>query len=207
MEWNYLPVRSHEDLDSFDWAPVEKVLDDIAARGNQTALRVYMEYPGRPSAIPEFLKKSGVALRKVAQWNSESPDYDDPRTIRTLISFIKAFGAKYDGDARIGFVTMGLVGCGASGTSGPRTSSFLRTPALPSTSTPSTPPSTRRKSRFRYGDLAGGYPIKKNVGFHDDSFFQKDNGKGVHASQVDGGQDWSFHEKFCEHDGRTPARI
>jgi len=55
MEWNYFALSDlMKDLDSFDWAPVEKVLDDIAARGNQTALRVYMEYPGRPPRSRSF---------------------------------------------------------------------------------------------------------------------------------------------------------
>jgi len=204
MEWNYFALSDlMKDLDSFDWAPVEKVLDDIAARGNQTALRVYMEYPGRPSAIPEFLRKSGVALRKVAQWNSESPDYDDPRTIRALTSFIKAFGAKYDGDARIGFVTMGLVGLWGEWHLWPSDELFPKDASVAQYIDAFDAAFNKTQIEIRYGDLAGGYPIKKNVGFHDDSFFQKDNGKGVTLPHSMGGQDWSFLEKIIKHDGEN----
>ena len=192
-----------KDFDSFDWAPLEKVLDDIGARGNQTALRVYMEYPGKPSAVPEFLKKSGVAMRKVAQWNVESPDYDDPRTIRALTGFVKAFGAKYDGDPRIGFITMGLVGLWGEWHLWPQDALFPKDANVKQYIDAFDAAFDKTQLEIRYADLAGGYPIKKNIGFHDDSFFQRDNGKGVTLPQSMGGWDWSFLEKIIRHDGEN----
>src|SRR5689334_6953586 len=97
LEWSYFALSDlMSDYDKFDWSPIEAMLEEVANRGRQSVLRVYMEYPGKPSGVPEFLAKAGVKLRKVPQWNNEIPDYDDPRTIKALTSFIQAFGKKYD---------------------------------------------------------------------------------------------------------------
>jgi hypothetical protein len=204
MEWNYFALSDlMKDFDSFDWAPVEKVLDDVASRGNQLALRVYVEYPGRPSAVPEFLKKSGIALRKVAQWNTDSPDYDDPRTIKALTGFVKAFGAKYDGDPRIGFVTMGLVGLWGEWHLWPSEQLFPKDAAVKQYIDAFDAAFDKTQIEIRYANLAGGYPVKKNVGFHDDSFFYRDNGKGVTLPASMGGWDWSFVEKIVRSNGEN----
>jgi len=119
MEFSYLPLS---DLmtgpDQFDWQPLEKLLDDIASRRHQTVFRVWMEYPGRENGIPSYLVDDGL---KVTQWlnentapfpakNVRTPDYNDQRLRNALQSFITAFGEKYDGDPRIGFITAGLLG-------------------------------------------------------------------------------------------------
>ena len=103
--------------ESFDWQPLEKLLDGIASRGNQTVFRVWIEYPGQKSGLPKFLRDQGV---KVTEWTETekkprekvclSPDYEDERLIGAMESFIKALGQRYDGDARIGYITAGLLG-------------------------------------------------------------------------------------------------
>ena len=119
MEFQYLPLS---DLvtgpDTFDWQPLEDLLDDIASRRHQTVFRVWMEYPGRKEGIPKFLEREGL---KVTEWlctNTDpfprqmvrTPDYDDPQLHNALRRFILAMGEKYDGDPRIGFITAGLLG-------------------------------------------------------------------------------------------------
>jgi hypothetical protein len=204
MEWTYFALSDlMKDFDSFDWGPMEKALDEVASRGNQLAFRVYVEYPGKPPAIPDFLAKSGVAVRKVAQWNSPSPDYDDPRTIRALTSFAKALGAKYDGDPRIGFVTPGLVGLWGEWHLWPSDSLFPKDPAVKQYIDAFDAAFDKTQIEIRYADLAGGYPVKKNIGFHDDSFFWKENGKGVTLPQSMGGWDWSFLEKTLKSGGEN----
>jgi hypothetical protein len=204
MEWTYFALGDlMKDLDSFDWTQVEKALDDVAARGNQLAFRVYMEYPGRPPAIPEFLAKSGVALRKVSQWNTMSPDYDDPRTVRALSNFIKALGAKYDGDPRIAFVTTGLIGLWGEWHLWPSDQLFPKDAAVKQYIDAFDAAFDKTQIEIRFPDLAGGYPVKKNVGFHDDSFFWKENGKGATLPQSMGGWDWSFLEKALKSGGEN----
>ncbi len=118
LEFNYLRFSElMTGLESFDWQPLEKLLDGIASRSNQTVFRVWIEYPGQASGLPKFLRDQGV---KVTEWKEDekqprkkvcfSPDYEDERLIRAMERFIAALGKRYDGDARIGYITAGLLG-------------------------------------------------------------------------------------------------
>ena len=105
--------------DRYDWQPLEKLLEEVSSRGNQTIFRVYLEYPDKKSGIPKFLIEGGL---NVHRWQNvdmaadgqkgsvETPDYEDQTLRKTLQQFIAALGKKYDGDARIGFITAGLLG-------------------------------------------------------------------------------------------------
>ena len=119
LEFNTLPYSALvKGYDDFDWQPLEALLDDIASRGHQAVLRIYLEYPGRTGVIPEFLIKDGLKIHAYLNTNTEpfppalveTPDYEDQNLRRSLKSFITAFGRKYDGDPRLGFVTAGLLG-------------------------------------------------------------------------------------------------
>jgi len=61
LEFNTLPYSALvKGYDDFDWQPLETLLDDIAGRGHQAILRIFLEYPGRTGVIPEFLIKDGL---------------------------------------------------------------------------------------------------------------------------------------------------
>jgi regulation of enolase protein 1 (concanavalin A-like superfamily) len=112
LEWFYLPLSStvvaHE---KYDWASLDRCLDDVASRGCQSVFRFYLDYPDKPSGIPPFLLAQGLGLKKYDDYGGGlCPDYRNPALIGELLSFIKAFGARYDGDLRIGFITLGLIG-------------------------------------------------------------------------------------------------
>ena len=119
LEFNTLPYSALvKGYDDFDWQPLETLLDDIANRGHQAVLRIYLEYPGRTGVIPEFLIEDGLKIHAYLNTNTdpfppalvETPDYEDQNLRRSLKTFISAFGRKYDGDPRLGFVTAGLLG-------------------------------------------------------------------------------------------------
>jgi len=115
LEWFYLPLASLMPAEhTFDWRPLEKHLDGIAGHGRQAALRIYLDFPGKESGIPQFLLEGGLATHRYDDrrnfGKSPSPDYEDPKLRAVLQEFIAAFGAKYDGDPRIGFITLGLLG-------------------------------------------------------------------------------------------------
>jgi hypothetical protein len=119
LEFNYLAYSTLvKGYDTFDWKPLERLLDDIASRGNQAIFRVYLEYPTKNDAIPAFLRKDGLKVHKYLNTNTqplppaevETPDYEDKNLRRSLQNFIAALGKKYDGDPRIGFITAGLLG-------------------------------------------------------------------------------------------------
>lgn len=115
MEWAYFPLNAvMTGPDEFDWSVFDASLEEIAARGHQTALRFYLDYPTRPSGIPQFLIDGGLETRSYDEFGnngvSVSPNYDDPNLRAALDGFIAALGERYDGDARVGFVQAGLVG-------------------------------------------------------------------------------------------------
>jgi len=118
LEFNYLPYSALvKGYGQFDWVPLERMLDDIAGRGHQAVLRIFLEYPGKTGVIPDFLIRDGLKVHKWVHADDpnpaapvETPDYQDTKLRRSLQSFIAAFGKKYDGDPRIGFLTAGLLG-------------------------------------------------------------------------------------------------
>jgi hypothetical protein len=117
LEFNYLSYAALvKGYNQFDWQPLEAMLDDIAGRGHQAVIRIYLEYPGLPSGIPEFLRKDGL---KVTHWLFpenhppawiDTPDYENVNLRKSLRAFIAALGKRYDGDPRLGFITAGLLG-------------------------------------------------------------------------------------------------
>lgn len=113
LEFNYLPLSALQTgYDEFDWKPLERILDGVAARGHQTVFRVFVEYPGKKDALPAFLLKAGLKVHKYRtdDGENETPDYGDKNLRRALKNFVAALGKKYDGDPRLGFLTAGLLG-------------------------------------------------------------------------------------------------
>jgi hypothetical protein len=119
MEFNYLPFSALvKDDDAYDWEPLESLLAAAAARGHQAVFRVYLEFPGKPGAIPPNLVKKGLKVHRWLNTNTqpapptevETPDYGDPRLRKAMTNFIAAMGRAYDGDPRIGFISAGLLG-------------------------------------------------------------------------------------------------
>lgn len=173
LEFNYLPYSALvKGYDEFDWKPLEQMLDDIAGRSHQAVLRVYLEYPKKKGAIPAFLLRDGLTVHKTA--DEETPDYENANLRRSLKLFIAAFGKKYDGDPRIGFLTAGLLGAWGEWHTYPRSelfaskavqlevmnayeAAFVTTPVLLRY------PAGAKDSRMaRNGD--------RKFGYHDDSF-------------------------------------
>jgi hypothetical protein len=119
MEFNYVGFAElMKGYDEFDWQSMEDLLNEISGRGHQAVFRIFLEYPGKTNVIPKFLIDDGLKVHKYLNTNTqpeppaeiETPDYEDPNLRRALRNFIAAFGKKYDGDARIGFITAGLLG-------------------------------------------------------------------------------------------------
>jgi hypothetical protein len=186
MEWFYLPLAAVvTGPDTYDWSALDQQLTAIAARGHQAIFRFYLDYPKKSTGIPKYLMAAGLKTFRYADSNnatsatpSVSPDYRDPRLIECMVQFIRAFGAKYDGDVRIAYLTAGLYGfwgewhvhdhpfIGESQGWSIRqkdkdallrayVDSFHRTPVL-----------------VRYPDITQDRGLLAHFGFHDDSFLK-----------------------------------
>jgi Domain of unknown function (DUF4832) len=182
LEFSYLSYASLvKGYDEFDWSPMEKLLDRIASRGHQAVFRIYLEYPGKKEAIPEFLIKDGL---KVHKWHFdaakpsasnaiETPDYEDKNLRKSLANFLRAFGKKYDGDPRIGFVTAGLLGLWGEWHNFPKSELFARKAVQAEVM-------DAYEAAFRITPVLLRYPAgetghlapnaNRKFGYHDDSF-------------------------------------
>jgi hypothetical protein len=223
MEWFYVPLCNlMHGPDSFTFDKgLEPQLESISGRGHQAVFRVYLDYPGRPSGIPPFLLREGLKARPYTFFGNSpqaslSPDYDDPRLVSALENFITALGKRYDGDPRIGFITVGLVGFWGEWHTWPMDGYTQETSLLKAKADPSEEnwmPSDETQLRilkaydaaFSTTRLLLRYPTIKpanqdaeagrripyvsttlNIGYHDDSF----------AYETMYGQDWYFMGKM-----------
>ena len=115
MEWFYISLKDIQtDYNAFDWSRFDEKLDAIAKRGHQAVFRITLDYPDQPSGVPDFLshvtKHAYTEYDNGKHFSSYAPDYENLDLRRALTSFIAAFGKRYDGDPRIGFITIGLLG-------------------------------------------------------------------------------------------------
>lgn len=179
LEFAYLPLAElMRGPSSFDWDALEALLNKIAARGNQAVFRIWIEYPGKESGLPTYLRTQGV---KVTSWKNpddkktcHTPDYDDDRVVSALETFIDALGKRYDNDPRIGFITAGLLGSWGEWHTYPREDLFAS-------------PITQRRildayeKSFNQTPILLRYPVGEGnvrmaanasyeMGYHDDSF-------------------------------------
>ena len=225
MEYFYVPLRDlMNGLDSFTFATgMEPQLQSISSRGHQAVMRVYLDYPTRPTGIPQYLLDEGLKVHhytffgnSLQKTDSVSPDYDDPQLVRAMEAFIAAFGRRYDGDPRIGFIELGLIGFWGEWHTWPMDGNTQETAVLKSVPNPKEEnwmPSVTTQERIikAYDDafnktrILMRYPmlppngqqsspgrrepygsLKYNIGYHDDSF----------AYNTLFGEDWYFMGKM-----------
>lgn len=177
MEWHYFGLG---DLmtgpDSYNWEPMEEYLDQVAAHGNQACLRVSTNISFGGKDIPVFLQDLPLT-------DGNLP-YDNPRVVSAFTNFIKAFGREYDGDPRIGFITMGLVGKWGEWHTWPYEGGDNGNPDLmPSRETCEIVINAYHDAfritplEIRYPRVAGGTLLADlpQIGYHDDSFGYREN--------------------------------
>ncbi|MEU6854168.1 DUF4832 domain-containing protein [Actinacidiphila alni] len=210
LQWSYFGLSEvmtdPNNCGSYNWSIVDNALDEIASYGNQAAIRFYMEYPDGTgthpaNAIPHCFD-GHVTYRTNTQWGTTSPDYDSPYLLDALDAFIAAYGARYDGDPRIGFINLGLIGLWGEWHTWPYDTDTS------SDSFPNYMPTDAHAARIiqdydnafqhtklevRYPSSGGGAANSLDIGYHDDSFCFREGSPlaGVTLPQSLGGADYS----------------
>ena len=119
MEFSYFPLAAVvKGPEQYDWSAFDTWLNKVAERGHQAVFRFYTEYPGKTNGVPQYLRQRGLGFTRFAREStppkppamSEVPDYKNPEFRQAMMRFVKALGTRYDGDARIGFITAGMLG-------------------------------------------------------------------------------------------------
>ena len=177
IEFAYIPLaKLVEGDEEFDWTAIEDVLNQTSGRGCQCTFRVFLEYPGEPVAIPKYLTDAGL---KVTRWKAEdgqihTPDYEDARLRKMMRRFITAMGRKYDGDPRVAWLTVGMLGLWGEWHDYPREKLFASKAVQTEVMDAYTAAFTKTKLHLRYpaGDGNDQYAnnANRNFGYHDDSF-------------------------------------
>jgi hypothetical protein len=162
--------------EQFDWSAIEKTLAKTSSRGNQLVLRVFLETPGKKKGVPNFLVDQGL---KITQWKSDdgmnyTPDYENDLLGKAMRDFIAAFGKKYDGDPRIGYITCGILGMWGEWHDYPREELFASKKVQNEILEAYEVAFTKTAVLHRYPAGADNYQYARNdtrpMGYHDDSF-------------------------------------
>lgn len=182
MVFQYVPWNQLEPVENqFHFEEWEKSWDVGLAQNKHIIFRVYIDYPEKPSGLPEWLREAGVKETAYKDYGGgKSPDYDDPRMVAAMERLIAAIGKRYNHHPRIAFIQLGLLGFWGEWHTYPRTKLYASSDterriieayrrALP-----------EKSLMVRY---ATGYAGEQEwIGFHDDMF----------PEDTDNGKDWSF---------------
>ena len=115
LEYYYIALNQLMNTSLSDFSGVDTYLEPrlagSAARARHAVLRVYIDYPTRPTGVPYFLVADGLAFNTYSEHGGgESPDYTSEALLQALEAFIAHLGARYDGDPRLAFIQVGLLG-------------------------------------------------------------------------------------------------
>mmetsp|Transcript_21327 Transcript_21327/g.24238 ORF Transcript_21327/g.24238 Transcript_21327/m.24238 type:complete len:269 (-) Transcript_21327:1279-2085(-) len=113
LEFYYLGLNEvMTGFNTFDWEThLESRLDNTASRSRHAIVRFVLDMPGEDSYVPQFLIDAGLKFDSYSNYGGgQSPDYYNNNLQTALQQFVEAFGAAYDGDTRIGFIQVGLLG-------------------------------------------------------------------------------------------------
>jgi putative heme-binding domain-containing protein len=183
LEWDYTKLSEvMAGPTNFNWAPFEAKLNAAASRGHQFFARFYLEWPGKTTGVPQYLLDAGLTLRRWTNTNTQpfppavdhTPNYEDPRLRAALTNFIHALGRRYDGDPRLGFVGLGLLGTWGEWHNHPHSEWFA-------SKTVQREVMEAYEAAFKRTKLVARYPAGTNdacyadnstraIGYHDDSF-------------------------------------
>jgi uncharacterized protein DUF4832/carbohydrate binding protein with CBM6 domain len=204
ITWSYFPLSAvmtnASDCDQLDWTAVENMLNETASYGNTAAIRFYLDYPsGNPTNGMPACWNGKVPTNNDTYWNTQSPDYNNPFLLSSLQYFIGQFGAKYDGDPRIGFIQLGLIGYWGEWHTWPENGTGGYADFMPTDANAATIVNAyasafhKTKIEVRYPASAGGAANSLDIGYHDDSFCYREGSPlaGVTLPQSLGGADYS----------------
>jgi hypothetical protein len=112
LEYSYFPYSQViKGKDEYDWAPVDKMLMEVATRQHQAIPRFYDTYVGKPSGVPDYIRAlpdyRGVEALSEKKKTGFS-DWSHPELRRCTLEFFRQFAERYDHDPRLAFLEVGF---------------------------------------------------------------------------------------------------
>ncbi len=115
LEFSYMLYNDVcKEKDVFDWTPMDKLLEEVSARGHQAVVRFRYTYPGYSCAVPDYIKEmEGYEARWAkadgrSKPDTEYPDWRCEELQRFHMEFHRRFAERYDRDPRLAFVEIGF---------------------------------------------------------------------------------------------------
>ena len=113
LEFSYMLYNDVcKEKDVYDWTPMDKLLEQVAARGHQAVVRFRYTYPGYdPGAVPDYIKEwpgYEATHAKSEGRMTEFPDWRCEELQRFHMEFHRLFAERYDKDPRLAFVETGF---------------------------------------------------------------------------------------------------
>ena len=115
LEFSYMLYSDVcKEKDVFDWTPMDKLLQEVSARGHQAVVRFRYTYPGHSCAVPDYIKEmEGYEARWAkadgrSKPDTEYPDWRCEELQRFHMEFHRRFSERYDMDPRLAFVEIGF---------------------------------------------------------------------------------------------------
>ncbi len=112
LEYSYVKYNDVVDANGrYDWSSIDRLLDQIAARGHQAVLRFYFVYPGKEATVPDVIKSMPDYKTIHAKSEGEPTgfvDWSHPAVGKFMIDFYSQFAERYDNDARLAYLQTGF---------------------------------------------------------------------------------------------------
>ncbi|GEM_PF-104237 len=112
LEYSYM---LYEDVvigqDTYDWNPVEELLNEMSSRGHQAILRFRFSYPGYTTSVPQYIKDLPDYNETMGLSEGHEtwfPDWTHPELQRFTLAFYEEYAKRYDNDPRLAFVQTGF---------------------------------------------------------------------------------------------------
>jgi hypothetical protein len=113
LEYSYMAYNDIATSESvYDWSTVDRLLDQVAARGHQVILRFFYVFPGYPTTVPDHIKgmegyseTSGIGDGIDHTWY---PDWSHPALMNFTLDFFTELARRYDDDPRLAFLEVGF---------------------------------------------------------------------------------------------------
>lgn len=160
------------------------------SKGKHVVFRVFIDYPGKESGLPDWLREKGVPETAYEEHGGGlSPDYDRPEMVAAMERLIAALGERYNRHPRVAFIELGLLGFWGEWHCYPKGNELYASEQTEARVLSAYRRALPNKSLMvRYANERTGK--QRWIGFHDDLL----------PADTDG-EDWGFLPKLRKHGG------
>ena len=112
LEYRYCGYNEVVQSDGqYNWSKIDRILDEIAGRNHQAILRFYFVYVGKPTTVPDFIRKSPGYQETVGKSENKKTHFCDwsHRGLQEFtLEFYTQLAKRFDKDPRLAFLQTGF---------------------------------------------------------------------------------------------------